>query len=102
MAAASLDVNFKEELSAIEQCKQLSFFFHFQYFNAIFTSRVQSSFRSRAHSRSLQSSATFDSSSNQVLHHRSSTDGKVGSYDCSPQPRHGRFVVSYRLAKPIN
>jgi hypothetical protein len=27
MAAASLDVNFKEELSAIEQCTMLSFHF---------------------------------------------------------------------------
>lgn len=53
MAAASLDVNFKEELSAIEQCSFT--FLHVDFhFSALLTSiRVQSFIRGGAHGRSV-------------------------------------------------
>jgi hypothetical protein len=90
MAAASLDVNFKEELSAIEQCSYLIPLYVPLSVLILILCRVQSSLRSRAHSRSLQSSSTFYPGSNQILYHRPSADGKIGSDDRSPQPRHGR------------
>ena len=74
MAAASLDVNFKEELSAIEQCAlsvmplppPLTI-----------SRRVQGPLRSRAHSRSLQSFATLYSSPDSLLHHSFATNGEI-------------------------
>ena len=47
-----------------------------------FLCRVQSSLRSRAHSRSLQSSSTLYSGANQILYHRPPANGEVGSDDC--------------------
>ena len=98
MAAASTDVNFKEELSAIEQCELIldppDFFSvcggaH----RGCARDRVQGSIRSRAHSRSIQSSTTFYPSPNQIFHHRAATDGQIRSDDGTSQSRHGRYVL---------
>jgi len=48
--------------------------------------RVQGSLGSRAHSRSLQSFATFDSSSDPLLHHRPATNGQGRPHDCFSEP----------------
>jgi len=76
MAAASLDVNFKEELSAIEQCERLLQ----PLFLCLLTcsvSRVQSFVGSRAHSRPVQSSPTFHPGPNPFFHYRSTTNGQI-------------------------
>ncbi|KAI9430745.1 hypothetical protein BJY52DRAFT_1343230, partial [Lactarius psammicola] len=65
--AASLDVNFKEELGAHR-------------------ATVQGSLRSRAHRRSLQSFATFYSSSNPLLHPCLATNSHSQSHDYSSEP----------------
>ncbi|KAH9010355.1 hypothetical protein EDB83DRAFT_2530712 [Lactarius deliciosus] len=81
MAAASLDVNFKEELSAIEQ-----------WFKVL-------SEAERAHSRSLQSITTFYSSTDPLLHHRPATNGQGRPHDCSSEPGCRGFHAEQMEAK---
>ena len=83
MAAASLDVNFKEELGAIEQCQSFSFL----HFVSSYFHRVQGPLRSRAHRCPLQSSPAFYPGSDPFLHHRPPADGQGRPHDCPPQPR---------------
>jgi hypothetical protein len=75
MAAASLDVNFKEELSAIEQCKYLFKPFTLRFILTFVSSRVQSLVGSGAHSRSLQSSSTLHPGPDSFFHYRSPANG---------------------------
>ena len=48
--------------------------------------RVQNSLQSLAHSRSLQTFATFHSSANRLLHHRPATNGQGRSHGCFSEP----------------
>ena len=75
MAAASLGVSFKEELSAIEQCwwlpnSLLVSLSHISYY------KVPGCLQSRAHSRSSRSYTTFYSSADPLLHRRPATNGQ--------------------------
>ncbi|SRR6266702_5644816 len=86
MAAASLDVNFKEELNAIEQCESLD----------TLSSRSDDLARSlssgfKVHSKAKRTAAlcslvTFYSGANPLLHHRPATNGYGRPHDCPHEP----------------
>jgi hypothetical protein len=85
-----MEVKFKEELTAIEQCESLFPSYILHSVIDIATYRVQGSLGSRTDSFALQSPSTLNPKSNQVLHRRAAADGQVRSNDGLPDANHRR------------
>ncbi len=88
MAAASLDLNFKEELSAIEQCESIPLLLSSRIrLTRRSAHRVPRPFRGREDRGTVQSAARVDAGANPLLHHGAPADDPQRPRQRPAQPR---------------